>query len=683
MMVEEDSRPAAADAAELRAGMRADSALLRRFAARGLGRLEDPAALPALEPLLDDPDPAVRAQAANAVAQAVYGEASPEAAAMLRARLATERDARARGVMAMTLGRLQPVDAAAARTTLDDLVELTRNAPPEALMPTMRGIEWLVRTNADAVDLAGDNAARLVALSRYGRSGAEGPAETEDGAPNAAQALEAARVRRLAIAALRAGGALDGDAVETALYDPDIEVRRLAAAAAADVPQAERVEMLLQIALADAAGPVRYEGLGGYARRLRETARCAPIAGATDDADPHVALRAIDLLASCDQGGDAVSAPALLTGLTAGLAGLGTEPAGETWHRGAHALVALARRDPEAASPLGARYADHPIWQVRMYAARAAAITGDVAMLRRVTGDPHPNVAHAALRGLTDHDVDAAAAAAVALLDADEIGYELVLAIAAALTTAEHREAVQPMIDALARLTEQRRETSRDPRMALLEAIGELGNASHADAIRLYLRDFDPRVAAQAAETLTAWTGEEAVAQPQPLPLQPFPPIDDLLALQGAIARIEMVGGGVVEIELYPFEAPANVARFVRQARSGYFEGLTFHRVVPNFVVQGGSPGANEYAGDGPYTRDEVGMRPHLSGTVGISTRGRDTGDSQIFINVVDNVRLDHAYTIIGTVVAGMEAIDAALEGAVIERVTIVNSGEREERPRP
>jgi cyclophilin family peptidyl-prolyl cis-trans isomerase len=394
-------------------------------------------------------------------------------------------------------------------------------------------------------------------------------------------------------------------------------------------------------------------------------------------------LRAIDLLARCDQGGDAVSAPALLTGLTAGLAGLGTEPAGETWHRGAHALVALARRDPEAASPLGARYADHPIWQVRMYAARAAAITGDVAMLRRVTGDPHPNVAHAALRGLTDHDVDAAAAAAVALLDADEIGYELVLAIAAALTTAEHREAVQPMIDALARLTEQRRETSRDPRMALLEAIGELGNASHADAIRLYLRDFDPRVAAQAAETLTAWTGEEAVAQPQPLPLQPFPPIDDLLALQGAIARIEMVGGGVVEIELYPFEAPANVARFVRQARSGYFEGLTFHRVVPNFVVQGGSPGANEYAGDGPYTRDEVGMRPHLSGTVGISTRGRDTGDSQIFINVVDNVRLDHAYTIIGTVVAGMEAIDAALEGAVIERVTIVNSGEREERPRP
>ena len=73
----------------------------------------------------------------------------------------------------------------------------------------------------------------------------------------------------------------------------------------------------------------------------------------------------------------------------------------------------------------------------------------------------------------------------------------------------------------------------------------------------------------------------------------------------------------------------------------------------PNFVIQGGSPHANEYAGDGPYTRDEISHQAHWRGTVGLSTRGRDTGDAQIFINLTDNVRLDFNYTIYGEVVEG------------------------------
>jgi cyclophilin family peptidyl-prolyl cis-trans isomerase len=132
-----------------------------------------------------------------------------------------------------------------------------------------------------------------------------------------------------------------------------------------------------------------------------------------------------------------------------------------------------------------------------------------------------------------------------------------------------------------------------------------------------------------------------------------------------------MANGGEMELRLLASEAPTNTARFARLARSGYFDGLTFHRVAPNFVIQGGSPGANEYAGDGPYTRDELTSRPHLRGTVGLSTRGRDTGDAQIFINLVDNVRLDHNYTIFAEVVSGMEVADAVLEGGIIESITI------------
>lgn len=125
-----------------------------------------------------------------------------------------------------------------------------------------------------------------------------------------------------------------------------------------------------------------------------------------------------------------------------------------------------------------------------------------------------------------------------------------------------------------------------------------------------------------------------------------------------------------MEIALHPESAPTNVARFVRMARDGWFNGLTLHRVVPNFVLQGGSPGANEYAGAPEFSRDEVGGS-HRRGTVGISTRGRDTGDGQIFINLVDNLRLDHEYTVIGQVISGWDAMDRILEGAVIAAVEI------------
>jgi cyclophilin family peptidyl-prolyl cis-trans isomerase len=139
-----------------------------------------------------------------------------------------------------------------------------------------------------------------------------------------------------------------------------------------------------------------------------------------------------------------------------------------------------------------------------------------------------------------------------------------------------------------------------------------------------------------------------------------------------ALARtsfvLEMARGGEIDVRLLPFAAPTNAARFARLARSGYFDGLTIHRVAPNFVVQGGSPGANEYSGDGPFTRDELSV-PNWRGTVGLSTRGRDTGDAQFYINLIDNVRLDHEYTVFGVVVQGMSVVDGVLEGAVIRRV--------------
>ena len=126
-------------------------------------------------------------------------------------------------------------------------------------------------------------------------------------------------------------------------------------------------------------------------------------------------------------------------------------------------------------------------------------------------------------------------------------------------------------------------------------------------------------------------------------------------------------------IDLLTDVAPVTVARFAALVAAGAYNNRTFHRVVPNFVVQGGSPGANEYAGTTPrFMRDEVGPQAsHIRGAVGISTRGRDTGDGQIFIDLVDVPRLDRDYTVFGYVRSGMELVDRLLEGAVIKRITV------------
>ena len=159
----------------------------------------------------------------------------------------------------------------------------------------------------------------------------------------------------------------------------------------------------------------------------------------------------------------------------------------------------------------------------------------------------------------------------------------------------------------------------------------------------------------------------------QPLAHRPISNADDSAAPGGAArAASRSAASARSSWRCSRSQAPATVLRFARLAESGYYNGLTFHRVVPNFVIQGGSPGANEYIGDAAFMRDEVGLWPHVRGAVGISTRGRDTGDAQIFVDLVDNPRLDHDYTVFAQVLNGIDVVDRILEGDVIERIEII-----------
>jgi cyclophilin family peptidyl-prolyl cis-trans isomerase len=146
----------------------------------------------------------------------------------------------------------------------------------------------------------------------------------------------------------------------------------------------------------------------------------------------------------------------------------------------------------------------------------------------------------------------------------------------------------------------------------------------------------------------------------------------DLERLTRTTVRVTMAGGGQFEVRLLVDVAPMSCMRFAALVAGGYYNGLTFHRVLPNFLIQGGSPGANEFVGHSRYMRDEVGRPSQLRGTLGTSTRGRDTGDAQFYINLVDTPRLDHDYTIFGEVTHGMDVVDRILEGDVMQKVELV-----------
>ena len=214
----------------------------------------------------------------------------------------------------------------------------------------------------------------------------------------------------------------------------------------------------------------------------------------------------------------------------------------------------------------------------------------------------------------------------------------------------------------------------RAARGGLADPNEPLWSSAHAVQVTPFVEDYDPAVAARAAQVLRAWGSPVPEKTPRsyaPLPVS----IRDVARLRNARVRVTMAresGGGVFELKLFAEEAPATVNRFVSAARSGYYNDLTFHRVATNFVIQGGSPGANEYVGADRFMRDELGLRSHERGTLGISTRGRDTGDAQIFVNLIDNWRLDHDYTVFGWLTRGGEIVDETLEGDVVERVEVI-----------
>ncbi len=128
---------------------------------------------------------------------------------------------------------------------------------------------------------------------------------------------------------------------------------------------------------------------------------------------------------------------------------------------------------------------------------------------------------------------------------------------------------------------------------------------------------------------------------------------------------------GTIEIELFPKDAPNTVARIQELAKAGFYNGLTFHRVVPGFVVQGGDPQGNGTGGSGQKLKAEFNARKHVEGTLAMArAQDKDSADSQFYISLGAHPHLDGSYTVFGQVTKGIEAVRQIKVGDKMKTVT-------------
>jgi len=163
--------------------------------------------------------------------------------------------------------------------------------------------------------------------------------------------------------------------------------------------------------------------------------------------------------------------------------------------------------------------------------------------------------------------------------------------------------------------------------------------------------------------------GEQLGLEPGDAPLRAsLPDTEQLSALLGA--RV-LTNRGEFAMSFHPSLAPDTCWRFVERAESGFYDGLAFHRIVPDFVVQGGDPRGDGYGGPGYSSPDELSPAPYQAWSVGMATSGPDTAGSQFFVALSPQPHLDGDYTLFGQVVQGQDVLMRLRQGDVIESVLI------------
>jgi cyclophilin family peptidyl-prolyl cis-trans isomerase/HEAT repeat protein len=227
------------------------------------------------------------------------------------------------------------------------------------------------------------------------------------------------------------------------------------------------------------------------------------------------------------------------------------------------------------------------------------------------------------------------------------------------------------------------RDELNDAALSILDALAKQKSAAGNAAIRTALDSSDQLVRRRAAMLLQANGAGDfsmrvgAVATRNTL-------MDYRRATarhNGRVRALVTTDKGSFTIELLPDDAPLTVDNFVQLAERGYFNNIAFHRVVPNFVIQGGDPRGDGNGGPGFQIRCEINEEEFERASVGMALSGKDTGGSQWFVTHSPQPHLDGGYTVFGRVRAGMDVVDAIERGDLIRSITIEEGAQPLSRP--
>ncbi len=223
-----------------------------------------------------------------------------------------------------------------------------------------------------------------------------------------------------------------------------------------------------------------------------------------------------------------------------------------------------------------------------------------------------------------------------------------------------------------------RADKSNDARIAIIEAADKLKHPLNLQALSETAKDSDYIVRQKAFELLKKNAGDLNLAKT---------PVGKVETGHDKVYWKRMAGlmmgdtnpfavvhtrKGDIKIELFAADAPMTVDNFIQLSRKGFYNGIAFNRVVPNFVIQGGDPRGDGEGGPGYQIRCEINLHQYGTGAVGMALSGKDTGGSQFFITHSPQPHLDGGYTVFGQVVGGMDVVNRIARGDRIERVDII-----------
>jgi len=214
---------------------------------------------------------------------------------------------------------------------------------------------------------------------------------------------------------------------------------------------------------------------------------------------------------------------------------------------------------------------------------------------------------------------------------------------------------------------------SNDAALAIVDALGKQKNQEANEALKSALDSSDHLVRRRAVAVLKANGEGDFFARIGTVKTR-----NSTADYRRALGRIGKTVHATVKtdkgsfiIELLPEEAPLTVDNFVQLSKRGYFKDVSFHRVVRNFVIQGGDPRGDGNGGPGYSIRCEVNQVSYERGAVGMALSGKDTGGSQWFVTHSPQPHLDGGYTVFGKVIKGMDVVDGIIRGDVIRLVVI------------